>query len=355
MKEKHKVAVDARMIKMSGIGTYIQNLMKNGCYDVALGNKDDIEQVNSKVKIIDFNMGIYGVKEQLKFPYKALKKENIDVLHVPHYNVPIFYRGKMIVTIHDLTHLLFPEFLPNKLAYLYAKFMMWIGIKKANKVITVSENTKKDILKFFKVNPDKIEVVYLGVGDEFVKKEKKDIEYLYERFNIPRDKRILMYVGNLKPHKNLERLLEAYSKISIIENTCLLLVGKAFDKYIVLEDREKELNIDKNVIHTGIVTQEELVDLYNLADLFVFPSLYEGFGLPVLEALACGTNVICSNSSSIPEVGGNVVEYFDPYSIEEMANKIEEGLNKNFDCGVVQERLKNFKWEKTFKETKKLI
>ena len=86
MKEKHKVAVDARMIKMSGIGTYIQNLMKNGCYDVALGNKDDIEQVNSKVKIIDFNMGIYGVKEQLKFPYKALKKENIDVLHVPHYN-----------------------------------------------------------------------------------------------------------------------------------------------------------------------------------------------------------------------------------------------------------------------------
>lgn len=355
MKEKHKVAVDARMIKMSGIGTYIQNLMKNGCYDVALGNKEDIEQVNSKIKTIDFNMGIYGIKEQLKFPYKTLKKENIDVLHVPHYNVPIFYRGKMIVTIHDLTHLLFPEFLPNKLAYLYAKFMMWIGIKKANKVITVSENTKKDILKFFKVNPDKIEVVYLGVGDEFVKKEKKDIEYLYERFNIPRDKRILMYVGNLKPHKNLERLLEAYSKISIIENTCLLLVGKAFDKYIVLEDREKELNIDKNVIHTGIVTQEELVDLYNLADLFVFPSLYEGFGLPVLEALACGTNVICSNSSSIPEVGGNVVEYFDPYSIEEMANKIEEGLNKNFDCELVQERLKNFKWEKTFKETKKLI
>lgn len=355
MKEKHKVAVDARMIKMSGIGTYIQNLMKNGCYDVALGNKEDIGQVNSKIKTIDFNMEIYGIKEQLKFPYKALKKENIDVLHVPHYNVPIFYRGKMIVTIHDLTHLLFPEFLPNKLAYLYAKFMMWIGIKKANKIITVSENTKKDILKFFKVNPDKIEVVYLGVGDEFIKKEKKDIEYLYERFNIPRDKRILMYVGNLKPHKNLERLLEAYSKISSIENTCLLLVGKAFDKYTVLEDREKELNIDKNVIHTGIVTQEELVDLYNLSDLFVFPSLYEGFGLPVLEALACGTNVICSNSSSIPEVGGNVVEYFDPYSIEEMTNKIEEGLNKNFDCEVVQERLKNFKWEKTFKETKKLI
>ena len=355
MKEKLKVAVDARMIKMSGIGTYIQNLMKNGCYDIALGNKKDIEQVNSKIQTIDFNAGIYGIKEQLKFPYKALKKEKIDVLHVPHYNVPIFYRGKIVVTIHDLTHLVLPEFLPNKLAYLYAKFMMWIAIKKSTKIITDSENTKKDILKFFKVKPEKIEVIYLGVGEEFVKKEKKDIEYLYNKFNIPRDKKLLMYVGNLKPHKNLERLLEAYSKISNKEDTSLLLVGKAFDKYTVLKDKEKELNIDKNVIHTGIVSQEELVDLYNLTDLFVFPSLYEGFGLPVLESLACGTNVICSNSSSIPEVGGDVVEYFDPYNIEEMTKKIMNTIDKKCEVTKVLEWIKKFKWEATSKKHLKIL
>lgn len=348
MGNKLKIAVDARMIKMSGIGTYIQNLMKNGCYDIALGNENEIKEFDENIKTINFDSKIYGIKEQFKFPYKKLKKENIDILHVPHYNVPIFYRGKMVVTIHDLTHLIYPEFLPNKFAYLYAKFMMKIAIKKSYRVITDSENTKKDILNFFKVNPDKIDVIYLGVGAEFKKKEKEGVQYLYQRFNIPEDKKILLYVGNLKPHKNLERLLEAYSKIKNIDNTRLLLIGKAFEKYDVLEEKEKNLGISDYVIHTGIVSQDELVDLYNLADLFVFPSLYEGFGLPILEALACGTNVVCSNISSIPEVGGNCVEYFDPYNVDDIREKIENSINigKN-STGNSAVLLNKFDWRKT--------
>jgi len=345
-----KVAVDARMLKMSGIGTYIQNLMKNDCYNIALGNKEELKKFGFNGEIIEYNFKIYGIKEQLKFPYKELKKHNPDVLHVPHYNVPIFYRGKLIVTIHDLTHLIYPEFLPNKLAYIYVKFMMWIAIKKSSKIITDSENTKKDILKFFNVDAKKIEVIHLAAGEEFVKKDKKDIEYLYSKFGIPKDKKVLMYVGNLKPHKNLEKLLEAYSKITNIEDTRLLLVGKAFEKYDILEDKEKLLNIQDKVIHTGIVTQEELVDLYNLIDLFVFPSLYEGFGLPILEALSCGSTVICSNASSIPEVGGNIVEYFNPNDVKDMSEKIEEALNsesnKNEDNEIIK-WLKIFKWSKT--------
>lgn len=348
-----KIAVDARMINMSGIGTYIQNLMKNGCYDIALGRKNEIEKVDNKIDTIEFDSPIYGIKEQLKFPYKKLKKEKPDVLHVPHYNVPIFYRGKMVVTIHDLTHLIYPEFLPNKFAYFYAKFMLWVAIKKSSEIITDSESTKKDILKFFSVNPDKIKVIYLGVGEEFIKKDKKDIQYLYEKFNIPKDKKILMYVGNLKPHKNLERLLDAYSQIENKEETCLLLVGKAFEKYNILEDKEKKLGIEKQVMHTGIVTQDELVDLYNLADLFVFPSLYEGFGLPVLEALAVGITVICSNTSSIPEVGKDLVDYFNPYDIVEMKIKIEKALKnkKIFEEPIIKEYLKIYNWEETSKQT----
>ena len=349
-----KIAIDARMINMSGIGTYIQNLMKNNCYDIALGRKDEIKKIDNKIYTIEFDSPIYGIKEQLKFPYKKLRKEKPDVLHVPHYNVPIFYRGKIVVTIHDLTHLILPEFLPNKLAYYYAKFMIWIALKKADKVITVSQNTKNDILKMFKVKPDKIEVIYNGVGEEFVKKDKKDIKYLYEKFNIPNNKKIIMYVGNLKPHKNLERLLEAYSKIIQREETCLLLVGKAFKKYDVLEEKEKELGIEKQVIHTGIVTQNELVDLYNLADLFIFPSLYEGFGLPVIEALSCGTNVVCSNNSSIPEVGGRYANYFNPYDSEDLKNKIEEQIQKerNINC---DEWLKKFDWKINANKTKKIF
>ena len=351
-----KIAVDARMIKMSGIGTYIQNLMKNGCYDIALGKKDEIKTVKQDIETIEFDSSIYGIKEQLKFPYKELKKMKPDVLHVPHYNVPIFYRGKMVVTIHDLTHLVLPEFLPNKFAYIYAKFMIWIAIKKSSQILTVSENTKNDLIRMFKVKPEKITVTYNGVGEEFKKKEKQEVEYLYKKFNIPENKKIIMYVGNLKPHKNLERLLEAYSKIKDIDDTRLLLVGKAFSNYNGLEEKEKTLNIKNKVIHTGIVSQGELVDLYNLADLFIFPSLYEGFGIPILEALACGTPVISSNTSSMPEVGGDVVTYINPLDIEEITKAIETELSKGKKINANAKKwIEQFDWKKIAIKTKEIL
>ena len=351
-----KIAVDARMIKMSGIGTYIQNLMKNGCYDIALGKKDEIKTVKQDIETIEFDSSIYGIKEQLKFPYKELKKMKPDVLHVPHYNVPIFYRGKIVVTIHDLTHLVLPEFLPNKFAYIYAKFMIWIAIKKSSQILTVSENTKNDLIRMFKVKPEKITVTYNGVGEEFKKKEKQEVEYLYKKFNIPENKKIIMYVGNLKPHKNLERLLEAYSKIKDIDDTRLLLVGKAFSNYNGLEEKEKTLNIKNKVIHTGIVSQEELVDLYNLADLFIFPSLYEGFGIPILEALACETPVISSNTSSMPEVGGDVVTYINPLDIEEITKAIETELSKDKKINANAKKwIEQFDWKKIAIKTKEIL
>lgn len=350
-----KVAVDARMLKMSGIGTYIQNLMKNDCYNIALGRKDEIQSVKEGVETIEFDTSIYGIKEQLKFPYKKLKKAKIDVLHVPHYNVPLFYRGKMVVTIHDLTHLIFPEFLPNKFAYFYAKFMIWFATKRADKIIVDSENTKNDILKMFKVKPDKIKVIYLAAGEEFIEKPKEEIKYLYDKFNIPQNKKLLMYVGNLKPHKNLERLLKAFSKLNNKEECILILVGKAFEKYNILEDKEMKLQIENNVIRTGIVSQQELIDLYNLVDLFVFPSLYEGFGIPVLEALNCGTKVVCSNTSSLPEVGGDVVDYFNPYDIDEIALKIQNNTSISNKKLNINSWISKFNWKKTAMEFKKII
>ncbi len=352
-----KIAIDARMLKMSGIGTYIKNLIKNNNYSVALGDIEELKEYKNIEEVIEFKEPIYGIKEQLKFPYKELKKLKPDILHVPHYNIPLFYRGKMVVTIHDLTHLILPQFLPSKLAYFYAKFMIWFAVKRANKVLTDSDNTKKDILEKFNVNPDKIEVIPLAAGEEFVQKPKEEVQYLYEKFNIPKNKKILMYVGNLKPHKNLERLLEAFSKIENRQECCLLLVGKAFEKYDVLKDKEKELGIIDKVIHTGIVTQEELVDLYNLVDLFVFPSLYEGFGIPVLEAMACGTKVISSNTSSIKEVGGEAVTYFNPYNVDEIKCSIEKELTKKDteeEKKKRKEHVKKFNWINTTQKTKEV-
>lgn len=350
-----KVAVDARMYKMSGIGTYIQNLTKNGCYQIALGEKKELENIPELENVIEFSAPIYGIKEQLKFPYKKLKKLAPDVLHVPHYNVPIFYKGDMVVTIHDLTHLVYSEFLSSKFAKLYAKIMMKIAIKKAKVILTVSEHTKKDLIKFFKVDENKIKVTYLGVKEELIEKSKEEVNYLYERFNIPRDKKIIMYVGNLKPHKNLERLLTAFSRMKNNEECVLLLVGKAFSNYNVLNEKEKELKIEDKVIHTGIVDDKELLDLYNLVDLFVFPSLYEGFGLPVIEAMACGTKVVSSNSSSLPEVGGDKIPYFNPKDVEEMTKVIEKELERVDTEEEKQSRIewaKSFSWDKTSEEVK---
>ena len=320
-----KIAIDARMIQMSGIGTYIKALMGHGIYDIALGDGNDILKYDANVKVINYSDKIYGAGEQLHFPFKELRKSGADLLHVPHYNVPVFYRGKLAVTVHDLTHLVLPQFLPNKAAYLYAKFLIGYAVRKAEVVFTVSENSKRDILRFYNIPEDKIAVVYNAVDSRFVHRDREDVSYLFDKYNIPRDKKVIMYVGNLKPHKNLPRLLEAYSKMNGREDTCLVLVGKAFDSED-LTPQIKALGIEDSVIKTGIIVDNELVDFYNLADLFVFPSLYEGSGIPPLEAMACGTPVVCSNNSSLPEVVGDAAYMFDPYDEKQIRDAMEKVL-----------------------------
>ena len=320
-----KIAIDARMIQMSGIGTYIKALMGHGIYDIALGDGNDILKYDANVKVINYSDKIYGAGEQLHFPFKELRKSGADLLHVPHYNVPVFYRGKLAVTVHDLTHLVLPQFLPNKAAYLYAKFLIGYAVRKAEVVFTVSENSKRDILRFYNIPEDKIAVVYNAVDSRFVHRDREDVSYLFDKYNIPRDKKVIMYVGNLKPHKNLPRLLEAYSKMNGREDTCLVLVGKAFDSED-LTPQIKVLGIEDSVIKTGIIVDNELVNFYNLADLFVFPSLYEGFGIPPLEAMACGTPVVCSNNSSLPEVVGDAAYMFDPYDEKQIRDAMEKVL-----------------------------
>jgi len=343
-----KLAVDARMLKKSGVGTCIHQFLLHNCYKIAMGNFSELAPYKKNIsEIIPFHCSIYGYKEQLRFPYRKLSRAKPDVLHIPHCNIPLFYRGKMIVTIHDLTHLIYPEFLPFKLVHWYFKFIFWFVCKRANHIMADSENTRKDLIRFFDANPKKISVVPLGVGKEFIVKDKALIDYLYEKFLIPRDKKLILYVGNLLPHKNLEKLMEAFAKMQNKENCRLILVGKAFENYKG-RDRETQLGIEQYTIHTGMVSEEVLVDLYNLADLFALPSLYEGFGLPVLEALSCGTSVACSKTSSLPEVGGPVVDYFDPMNADDIAQTLERNLTKKgTQDKETKDWLTQFTWEKT--------
>lgn len=343
-----KIAVDARMVHKSGIGTCIQHWLKDVGYSIALGDPKELEEYKDSVpEQIPFISGIYGYKEQLKFPYRKLRKFRPDVLHIPHCNVPLFYRGKMIVTIHDLTHLVHPEFLPMKLAHLYFKFIFWFVCKRANHIIAVSEHTKKDLLKYYSISASKISVVHNGIDDDFTHKSISQIEYLYNKYNIPCNKKIILFVGNLLPHKNLNGLLEGFSKMTRLNNCILLLVGKNFEGRTT-ETKEKMFGIEDKVFHIGRVSQEDLVNLYNLADLFVLPSLYEGFGLPILEAFACGTPVACSNTSSMPEIGGHLATYFNPLDSQSIAQALDLSIDqKGLKDQEIKEWVQKFSWKKS--------
>lgn len=342
------IGIDARMIEMSGIGTYIQHLMGHGIYDVAVGNEEEIRRYDSDVKVIPFSAPVYGLKEQLQFPCKAIKEAGVHIMHFPHYNVPVIYNGKYVTTVHDLTHIVLPEFLGNKIKYCYAKFLMSRTLKRAKHIFTVSDNSKKDIHDYFDIKEEKISITYDAIDEDFRVKNRLEIDYLYNKYGIPRDKKLLLYVGNLKPHKNLSILLKALRELNR-EEVYLLLVGKAF-KSVDLNEQEKQMGIKDKVIHTGMVSKEELIDLYNLADLFVFPSLYEGFGIPPLEAMACGTPVIAANNSSIPEVCGDAAVYFDGKNVDELTWDISIMLDsKEKQMELIEhgmKRSKIFDWKR---------
>ncbi len=355
MNQHPNIAIDARMVHKSGIGTCIQHWLRNVGYNIIMGDPKDLEEYKDLCSNqVPFTCEIYGYKEQLKFPYRKLRKQKPDILHIPHCNIPLFYRGKMMATVHDLTHLVYPEFLPLKLAHIYFKFIFWIVCKRANHIMVVSESTKRDLLRFYKVDESKITVVPLGVGSEFQRKTKTDIDYLYEKYNIPRDKKIILYVGNLLPHKNLNGLLEGFAKMHGKEDCRLILVGKAFESRTE-ETKETEFGVQDLTIHAGMVSQDDLVSLYNLADLFVLPSLYEGFGLPILEAMACGTPVACSNTSSMPEVGGPLATYFDPKNSASIASALEASIDtKGIHDNEIKKWVSKFSWENSAKQIQQI-
>ena len=345
------------MIEMSGIGTYIQHLMGQGIYDYALGDETLIRRYDKDVKVIPYSASIYSPKEQLLFPKRAVREAGIGIIHFPHYNVPMFYRGRYVVTVHDLTHIVMPEYLGSRAKYLYAKLLMGNALKHAEHVFTVSKNSRKDIERYFHTDHRKISITYNAIDDDFRVKDPSETDYLYDKYDIPQNTRKLLYVGNLKPHKNLITLLRAVKRLHR-EDITLLLVGKAF-KSVDLEEEEKQLGIDGQVIHTGMVDKEELIDLYNLADLFVFPSLYEGFGIPPLEAMACGTPVIAANNSSIPEVVSDAAILFDGHHSKELSIRIREVLDQEelrqelIEKGLIRSHF--FNWSQARAEVRRVF
>lgn len=354
------ITVDLRLINASGMGSYLKNLMPfvmkrflgqaRFCF---LGNLEELSQFDwtrdRNIQIIHHNSPIYSIAEQ----FSTLKKIPSDttLFWSPHYNIPVFYRGKLLVTVYDLFHLSEPNLVGGIHKRIYAKLMFKAVKAKADAILAISEFTKKEFMRLAGNPIAKIHAITLGIdADWFASKEGQ----------INRPRPFLLYVGNVKPHKNLKTLVAAFDKIKNVISHDLVIVGK----------KEGFITGDKNIesyvralgdrIHfTGFIDDKTLRQYYQNADLFIFPSLYEGFGFPPLEAMASGCPVIASNSASIPEVCGDAALYFealDPNLLTKQILKLVDDPNLKSELRLKGlQRVENFRWDECAKKTCEVI
>ena len=299
---------------------------------------------------------------QRVFPF-LLRRDKPDILFMPIQMLPFLKakKQKSVVTIHDLAFLLYPETFPAKDAFLH-KLYVREAITKADHLIAITEATKQDIIKFYKVSPDKITVVYHGVDKDRFRLmqtgEESLVSDVKSKYNIT--KPYILYIGNVQPRKNIQGLIKAYQKLrkTTDHNYQLVIAGA---KAWLVDEVMKEIgeSYREDIIFTGRFEDAELTPLLWGADLFVLPSFYEGFGLPILEAMACGVPTLVSNTPSLVEVGGEASLSFDPHSIDDMAkvldnilsdDKLREKLRK---LGL--NRVAEFSWDRCAKETIKII
>ncbi|MFN8057840.1 MAG: glycosyltransferase family 1 protein [Vicinamibacterales bacterium] len=353
-----RIAIDARKLHDFGIGTYLRNLVRqlarlDGASEyLLLCRPDDTDlaaQLGPNFRAIPEASSPYSVAEQVTIPAR-LARERVDLFHTPHYVLPPLVRCRSVVTIHDCIHLMFPQYLPNRFAHVYAKAFMWSATHLSDAVLTVSEASKRDILRFFDIDPGKVTVIPNAIDEDFLSPPDEAARTLVrERFQIAGD--FLLYVGNIKPHKNVERLIDAFHELhrSGFEDLTLIVIGDDSSKYATLRRAVHRYKLHKAVRFLGFVSGETLSALYALARVFVFPSLYEGFGLPPLEALAMGTPVVTSNVSSLPEVVGDAAVLIDPYDAQSIADGIRRVLTDEALRAELQRRgplrAREFSWE----------
>lgn len=341
------------MINASGIGTYLRNLVPgiiNASQDIrfSLLCKKDAMSIfpwthADNVSLIDCQSPIYSINEQFELPRKIPAETN--VFWSPHYNIPLFYSGKLVVTVHDIFHLAMPQYVGGLHKRLYARLMFTAVRRKADSIICVSHFTESELMRLTNKGYQKINVIYNGVDE---------LWFGIKKMQNPHGRAFILYVGNVKPHKNLKVLIQAFN----------LIVKKIPHDLVIIGKREGLITPDKKVVGVvanlnrvhfiGSVEDNTLQQYFAHADVLVLPSMYEGFGLPPLEAMACGCPVVVSKVASLPEVCGDAAYYINPYDVNSIADGIYDVITKTdlketlITKGL--QRAKMFSWEKSAKE-----
>lgn len=281
----------------------------------------------------------------------AARRAHVDLLHEPAFVGPVAGATPLVVTVHDLSFLLYPQAF-RAFNRFYLRLVTNLSVQKARRVIAVSENTKQDLIRTYHLSPNKIDVIYNGLDECFQPLPKDQVDQFRARHSLP--ERFLLFVGTLEPRKNVLKLIEAYAQLPKDRPPLLLVGGKGWlydEVFALVADRA----LTDEVRFVGYVPAEDLPWWYNAAEVFVYPSLYEGFGLPPLEAMACGTPVITSEVSSLPEVVGQAALRVDPNDAGMLAQAMERALtdrelqDRLRTAGLAQARA--FSWAKTARHT----
>ncbi len=365
-----RIGIDVRMWRESGIGRYIRNLVRQLVVldtqneYVLFGLDSDRDAILELIRVgqrrwkfVSANFRWYSVTEQLGMP-TLLNNEHLDLMHFPHFNVPILYSKPFVVTIHDMTHYQFsmqrastlPPFLYGVKHTAYS-FVFEQALRRSKQVLTISQYVKNALIQRFDIADSKLTVSYEAVDDSLSRFASSHINVSSSPY--------FLYVGNAHPHKNLELLLEGFQKFRAAHpEYCLMLVGKKNYFWEQVEQFATERNIVTNVVFKGYVDDSELASLYSHAAAYVFPSLSEGFGLPLLEAMQQECPVISSSATCLPEIAGDAALYFDPLSVDSLV----EAMNKIVQDSDVSRQLiergkkqvQKFNWRDTADATLKI-
>jgi glycosyltransferase involved in cell wall biosynthesis len=319
-----QICIDLRWIDSSGVGVYIKGIMPGlvaALQDVSivgLGDNKRLEEFPwsraANVRLVSCQAGRYSIAEQIQLPLVIPPKT--DLFFSPYYTVPLLYRGRLAVTVHDMSHLIVGEIVSNPRKHIYAKTMFRVLRKRASVIFTVSDFSKSELLRLTgSHSAERIITTHLGISSEWADASKHPPIQRSPYF---------VSVGNIKPYKNLRRLVDAFLEIKDRIPNDLVIVGQK-EGLMTGESPEffEQVRAARDRIHlTGFISNQELLSLVGHAQALVMPSLYEGFGLPPIEAMAAGVPAVVSQAASLPEVCGDAALYFDPLQVNDIASKL---------------------------------
>lgn len=347
--------------EQGGIGVYTRNLVKTMLSFVSkhqfylfYSEKSHVGQFNhlGHVKEAYVPAPEKFLWDQVAIPYYA-GREGLDILFHPKFTIPLLSKCKTVTVVHGSERFVYPEF-SHKGDMLYFKTLYPLYLRRATAIISVSENARGDIIRFLNINPEKVKTIHLAQSGRFRQiTDRALLETIRRKYNLP--EKFILNVGLIYPGKNIPNLLRAFKRVREKEEIKLVLVGRGRRMYRDALKLINELGLEKDVLMSGYISHDDLVAVYNLAQLVVIPSFYESFCLPVLEAMACGTPVVASGTGGVPEVSGNAALYANPkddYSIADAILRVITDQALRHD--LVEKGFRNvgrFSWEKTARLT----